>query len=115
MRAPGGAYPAGGTHSPVLVVGSGGGAAGAPAASFAAWICVTKSWLSGARFAIGALGRRRHRGSMSAGLAVTYWMPQFTRSWATVLPGAVKMSMEVFVMLAAASSRACFCSSVRPS
>ena len=51
LRGLGRDYPAGGTHSPVLVVGSG-GAVGGGRVFARSWIWVTKSWLSGARFLI---------------------------------------------------------------
>ena len=96
-----GTHPGGGVHSPVLVVGSGGGAAGGPSASFSASIWVTYSWLSGASWAT-ALAAAFCRAVSWAGVEVTYSTPQLTRSWATVLPGVVKIATDVAVMFPAA-------------
>ena len=52
---------------------------------------------------------------LGVSLADTYSTPQFTRSWATVLPGAVKISIDAAVMFAAAAVRASCCSALRPS
>ena len=66
-------------QAPVLAVGSGGGAAGGPSASFSAWICLTNSWLSGASLVI-APDAAFCSAVSSAGVELTYSTPQLTAS-----------------------------------